>query len=103
MRAAAANRIPTMTKFPPQDDDLRLVREGRRSGAVEIDADDVTAEWCKAFHVKGIKVQAKVRGATWDNPTVSDEMLDSGVDWFQTDDPAGVRFAECVGEFPSSR
>jgi glycerophosphoryl diester phosphodiesterase len=100
VRAAADNKIPTMTKFLPKTMTFDSFVKGVGPAAVEIDADDVTAELCKAFHVKGIKVQAKVLGAKWDNPTVWGKMFDSGVDWFQTDDPAGVRFVEVRRRIP---
>jgi glycerophosphoryl diester phosphodiesterase len=38
--------------------------------AVELDAEDVTGELCKAFHAKGIKVEANAVGEKWDNPTI---------------------------------
>jgi glycerophosphoryl diester phosphodiesterase len=94
VRAAARNKIPTMTKFPPKTMTLDSFVKEVNPAAVEIDPDDVTAELCKAFRLKGIKVQAKVLGEKWDNAAGWGKMLEAGVDWLQTDDPAGVRFAE---------
>jgi glycerophosphoryl diester phosphodiesterase len=54
--------------------------------AVEIDADETTPEICRAFHDRGIKVQAKVLGE-WDNPKFWSKVLADGVDYLQTDLP----------------
>jgi hypothetical protein len=45
-------------------------------------------------------VQAKDLGEKWDNATGWGRMLEAGVDWLQTDDPAGVRFAEVRRRIP---
>ena len=100
VRAAAGNKIPTMTKFRPKTMTFDSFVKDVDPAAVEIDLDDVTAELCKAFHAKGIKVQAKVLGEKWDNATGWGKMLEAGVDWLQTDDPAGVRFAEVRRRIP---
>jgi glycerophosphoryl diester phosphodiesterase len=102
VRAAARDAVPTMTKYRFQMDFDTFVRTVDPA-AVEIDADDVTAELCRAFHAKGIKVQAKVLGAKWDRPSVWGRMIDVGVDWLQTDDSAGLLFFAArrrVGAFP---
>jgi glycerophosphoryl diester phosphodiesterase len=101
VRAAARNKIPTMAKFSPKATLDSFVKEADPA-AVEIDPQDVTADLCKAFHAKGIKVQAKVLGQKWDNATGWGKMLEAGVDWLQTDDPAGVRFAEVRRRIPNS-
>jgi glycerophosphoryl diester phosphodiesterase len=100
VRAAAGNKIPTMSKFRPKTMTLESFMTDVDPAAVEIDADDVTAELCQACHAKGIKVQAKVLGEKWDNATGWGKMLEAGVDWLQTDDPAGVRFAEVRRRIP---
>jgi glycerophosphoryl diester phosphodiesterase len=55
-----------------------------RPAAVEVDAADVTPDRCRAFHGRGLKVQAKTLGAD-DRPEIWDRMTDAGVDWIQTD------------------
>jgi len=94
VRAAGKNEIATMTKFRPRTMDLEAFVKEIDPAAVEIDADEVSSEICRMFHECGIKVQAKVLGADWDNPATWTKMIEAGVDWLQTDDPVGVRFAE---------
>jgi glycerophosphoryl diester phosphodiesterase len=103
VRAAARNQIPTMTKFTPKTMTVGSFVKDVDPAAVEMDATDVTVELCKAFHARGIKVESKVLGDKWDNATGWKQMLEAGVDWLQTDDPAGVRFTEVrqrIPEFP---
>ncbi|MBY0456062.1 MAG: glycerophosphodiester phosphodiesterase family protein, partial [Gemmataceae bacterium] len=89
VRKAGNGAVPTMTKFRPKMDFEAFVKDVAPN-AVEIDADDVTPELCKKFRARGIAVQAKVLGAKWDNPETWLKMIDAGVEWLQTDDPAGV-------------
>jgi glycerophosphoryl diester phosphodiesterase len=100
VRAAARNKIPTMSKFSPKTMTFDSFVKDVDPAAVEIDPDDVTAELCKAFHAKGIRVQAMVLGEKWDNATGWGKMIEAGVDWLQTDDPAGVRFVEVRRRIP---
>jgi glycerophosphoryl diester phosphodiesterase len=100
VRAVSGNKIPTIIKFRPKTMTFDAFVKDVDPAAVEIDADDVTAELCKAFHVKGIKVQAKVLGEKWDKPAVWAKMFDAKVDWLQTDDPVGVRFADVRRRIP---
>lgn len=103
IRAAAGKSIATMAKFRPETMAIDTFVAMVDPAGVEIDADAVTPELCRAFHDRGIKVQAKVLGENWDNPATWNSMLDAGVDWLQTDDPAGVRFSEVrrrVPQFP---
>jgi glycerophosphoryl diester phosphodiesterase len=102
VRAAAGNAVPTMTKYRSATDLAAFVK-AVAPAAVEIDADEVTADLCQAFHAKGIKVQAKVLGAKWDHPDVWGRVIDADVDWLQTDDPAGLLFFAArrrLGTFP---
>src|SRR5262249_49356567 len=69
--------------------------------AVEVDAGEVTAELCRQFRAAGVKVQAKVLGASWDNPRVWGRVVEAGVDWVQTDDPSGVRTGDVRRRFPA--
>ncbi|MFO0841886.1 MAG: glycerophosphodiester phosphodiesterase family protein [Gemmataceae bacterium] len=89
VRTASGGAVPTMTKYRPKADFDTFVKEVNPS-AVEIDADQVSAELCKKFRAAGIKVQAKVLGAKWDNPATWLKMIAAGADWLQTDDPAGA-------------
>jgi len=57
--------------------------------AVEIDAPEVAAEVCQAFHTLGIKVQAKNLG-DWDRPEYWAKAIAAGADWIQTDLPEEV-------------
>lgn len=103
VRAASDGKIATMTKFHPREMKLDAFVAAVDPAAVELDADDVTPELCRAFHDHGIKVEAKVLGDKWDNPATWNKVIEAGVDWLQTDDPAGVRFAEVrrrVKKFP---
>jgi glycerophosphoryl diester phosphodiesterase len=54
--------------------------------AVEIDADAVTPDVCRAFHALGIKVQTKNLG-DWDRPEFWAKAIAAGADWIQTDLP----------------
>jgi glycerophosphoryl diester phosphodiesterase len=83
VRAAAKVDLALMTKWRPQFGFMPWVDE-IRPAAVEIDAADVTAEACREFHRRGIKVQAKTLG-TDDRTEVWDRMAAVGVDWIQTD------------------
>jgi glycerophosphoryl diester phosphodiesterase len=83
VRATAGEAIGLMTKWRPQlgfDPWLDQVRPH----AVEIDAAEVTAEICREFHGRGVKVQAMAL-ADHDRPAVWDRVAAAGVDWVQTD------------------
>jgi glycerophosphoryl diester phosphodiesterase len=54
--------------------------------AVEVDADEASAEAFRAFHALGVKVQTKNLDR-WDNPGFWDQSIDAGADWVQTDLP----------------
>jgi glycerophosphoryl diester phosphodiesterase len=59
IRKAGDDSVATMTKLRPRIMDFDRFVKVVSPSAVEIDADDVTADVCRAFHVRGIKVQAK--------------------------------------------
>jgi glycerophosphoryl diester phosphodiesterase len=102
VKAASKGTVPGMTKYRPAMD-VDVFIKNVAPAAVEIDAPDVTAELCRRFHAAGIKVQAKVLGENWDNSTVWKRVIDAGVDWLQTDDPAGILFFNTrrrLGTFP---
>lgn len=103
VRATAGDRIATMTKFHPREMKIEAFAKEVDPAAVELDADDVTSELCREFHYRGIKVEAKVLGDKWDNPVTWNKVIEAGVDWLQTDNVAGVRFADVhrrVTHFP---
>jgi glycerophosphoryl diester phosphodiesterase len=83
VRAVAGESIGLMTKWRPQFGLASWVEEVRPH-AVEIDAGDVTADVCREFHRRGIKVQAKTLGPD-DTPKVWERVAEAGVDWVQTD------------------
>ncbi|MDB5313565.1 MAG: ugpQ 1, partial [Gemmataceae bacterium] len=100
VRAASGGRIPTMTKYRAKLDVDTFLKDVRPT-AVEIDADEVTAGLCRRFRAAGVKVQAKVLGAEWDNPGVWAKVVAAGVDWVQTDDPVGFRAWDLRARVPS--
>jgi glycerophosphoryl diester phosphodiesterase len=102
VKAASMGTVAGMTKYRPTMDIDKFIKDVAPA-AVEMDAPDITAELCRRFHAAGIKVQAKVLGENWDNPTVWERVIDAGVDWLQTDDPAGILFFHArrrLGTFP---
>jgi glycerophosphoryl diester phosphodiesterase len=88
VQSASKQSVATMTKYRSNMDLDGFIKEVHPA-AVEIDADEVTPVLCKRFHAAKIKVQAKVLGPQWDTPEVWNRMIDAGIDWAQTDDPAG--------------
>lgn len=103
VRSAGDGKVPVMAKFLPASTSIDNLVASLRPAAVEMNADDVTADWCRDFHERGIRVQAKVLGDEWDRPEVWRKVIAAGVDWLQTDHPAGVRFTDVrdrVGPFP---
>ncbi len=91
VKAASKGAVAGMTKYRPTMPFDSFVSDVSPA-AVEIDADDVTKKLCEKFHAAGIKVQAKVLGEKWDNPEVWRNVIEAGVDWLQTDHPAGIMF-----------
>jgi glycerophosphoryl diester phosphodiesterase len=89
VRKASQGAIPLMAKYRSSFDWATFVKEVAPH-AVEIDADELTAELCRKFFAQGIKVQAKVLGTKQDQPETWQKLIAAGVDWIQTDDPAGV-------------
>jgi glycerophosphoryl diester phosphodiesterase len=87
VRELSKGAVPVMTKWRPASGDPKAFAAKHGLAAAEIDADDVTAGVCAAFHAAGVKVQAKVLGAKWDNPRTWLAMTAAGVDWLQTDRP----------------
>ncbi|MGO9463645.1 MAG: glycerophosphodiester phosphodiesterase [Isosphaeraceae bacterium] len=83
VRAAGGAVLALMTKWRPRFG-IAIWIDQVRPQAVEIDAADVTADACREFHRRGIKVQAKTLGQD-DRPQVWDRVAGAGVDWIQTD------------------
>lgn len=103
VRRIGEDRVPVMAKFRPAMTEFETFANAVRPAAVEIDANEVSADLCRLFHEHGIRVQAKVLGAEWDRSEVWRKVIAAGVDWLQTDNPAGVRFSEVrdrLGKLP---
>jgi glycerophosphoryl diester phosphodiesterase len=86
---ASQGKVAVMMKWRPSGDIDAWIERNHLS-VVEIDANEVTGEVCKAFHRRGVTVQAKTLGPSCDRPEVWTRMMAAGVDWIQTDDPHGV-------------
>jgi len=100
IRSLSGGKIAVMCKFRPNEIDLDAFAKDVAPAVVEMDADLVSAALCKQFHDKGIKVQAKVLGPVWDNPATWTILIEAGVDYLQTDDPVGARFADVRHRLP---
>ena len=86
VRDAPGATVPVMTKWRPKTDpDPARWADEIKPDAVEIDAVDITTEAVRAFHARGIKVEAKTLGETDDRPDVWARVSKAGVDWIQTD------------------
>ncbi len=86
VREASVGKVPVMTKWRPKTDpDAAKWANSVKPEAVEIDVSDVTKDAVRAFHSRGIKVQAKSLGEKDDRPEVWRTASDAGVDWVQTD------------------
>lgn len=90
VRAASKRTVPVMTKWRPAMGDPAAFAARHDLAAVEIDAADVTRGVVDQFRKAGVKTQAKVLGARWDNPTTWRKMIAAGAEWLQTDQPLPV-------------
>ena len=88
VRDVSQGAVAIMPKWHARDGFAAWLDE-LRPAVVEIDANETTAEICRQFHARGIKVQAKVLGQ-WDNPKFWDKVLADGVDYLQTDLPEEI-------------
>lgn len=84
IRKLSVGRVPIMSKWRPVDGFKEWINR-LQPAAVEIDADELTPEIGRAFHEKGIKVQARTLGKARDRPEMWDRVVASGADWIQTD------------------
>jgi glycerophosphoryl diester phosphodiesterase len=71
------------------DVEPRAWAQSNNLDAVEIDADAVTPEDCRAFHALGIMVESKSLGP-WDTEAFWMRAIAAGADWIQTDVPEEV-------------
>src|SRR5208282_1160153 len=88
LHALAPGQVALMAKWRPDVGPPAWARNNNLD-AVEIDADVVTTEECRAFHALGIKVETKNLG-TWDNEAFWTRAIAAGADWIQTDLPEEV-------------
>jgi len=99
IRRLSKGRIAVMPKWRPEDGLTDWI-DKVRPDMVEIDADVINTEICKAFHQRSIPVELKVLGE-WDRPEFWDKGLAAGVDSFQTDLPAELIAHELWKRIPS--
>ena len=88
IHAVAPGKVALMAKWRPALGQA-LWAQSNHLDAVEIDAPEITAAVCKAFHALGIKVQTKTLG-NWDQPEFWSKAIAAGADWVQTDLPEEV-------------
>jgi glycerophosphoryl diester phosphodiesterase len=103
VKTASRKAIAGIARYRPKTTPLAAFIRDDAPAAVQVDADEISAELCHQFHAAGIKVQANVLGEKWDNPTVWEQVIAAGADWLLTDDPAGVLFVNArrtIGMFP---
>jgi glycerophosphoryl diester phosphodiesterase len=100
--APGGDRLGLMPKWHPQPD-LDALVDVLRPAAVELDAAEVTPERCRAFHDRGIIVQAKALGDADDRPEVWDRVIAAGVDWIQTDLPEEILAREVLKKVGQTR
>lgn len=91
VRTESQAAVAGMATYRPNTNVAEFIKE-ISPAAVEIHAENLTAELCQQFHAAGIKVQAQVLGAERDNPEVWRKVIDAGVDWLQTDQPGPLQF-----------
>lgn len=84
VRDHSRHQVPVMAKWHPNFGFAAWIDRVQPS-AVEVDAEEVTPEACRAFHERGIKVQAQTLGSDRDRPAVWSRVIAAGVDWIQTD------------------
>jgi glycerophosphoryl diester phosphodiesterase len=85
IRALAPGQVALMAKWRPALGPP-VWAQSNHLDAVEIDAPEVSAEVCRAFHALGIKVQVKTLGE-WDRAEFWTKAIAAGADWIQTDLP----------------
>jgi glycerophosphoryl diester phosphodiesterase len=98
---AATEDLAIITKWRPQFG-LTTWIDDLQPAAVEIDPADVTADICREFHTRGIKVEAKVLDKE-DRPEVWHRLIAAGIDWLQTDLPEEILARRALGSFSAKR
>ncbi len=93
VRQKSGGKVAIMPKWRPQFGLEDWIAKWRPE-AVEVDAEAVTPQVCRAFHAAHVKVQAKVLGRD-DRPEVWDRVLAAGADLLQTDLPEEVVAHRC--------
>jgi glycerophosphoryl diester phosphodiesterase len=81
--AAGGETLALMTKWRPRFGFVPWLDEVRPD-VVEVDAADVSAEVCREFHRRSVKVLARTLGDD-DRPEVWNRVAEAGVDWVRTD------------------
>jgi glycerophosphoryl diester phosphodiesterase len=82
-QAPGGDRLALMPKWKAADGPGAFY-EDLKPAAVEIQAEDVTPECCRAFHARGLKVLAVALKQN-DKPEIWDRVIDAGADWVQSD------------------
>jgi glycerophosphoryl diester phosphodiesterase len=82
-QAPGGDRLALMPKWKPADG-LDSFYDDLKPAAVEIQAEDVTPDRCRAFHARGLKVLAVALKQN-DKPETWDRVIDAGADWVQSD------------------
>jgi glycerophosphoryl diester phosphodiesterase len=93
IRAAGKGTIATIARFDPAREDFDQFVSKVDPAAVSVAFDSVTAELCRRFHERGIRVRADLHGTNRDNRETWGHMFEAEVDWLVTDNPAAARFA----------
>ena len=82
-KVPGGDRLALMPKWKAADG-LDAFYDDLKPAAVEVQAEDVTSECCRAFHSRGLKVLAVALKQN-DKPEVWDRVIDAGADWVQSD------------------
>lgn len=94
IRSAGKNAVATMALFQPSMSDFEAFVKEVDPAAVALDADVVTAQWCRRFHDLGIKVKVDTFGTMQYHPATWPRLIEAGVDWILTDGAPLARFTE---------
>jgi glycerophosphoryl diester phosphodiesterase len=99
--APGGDRLAVMPKWKAADG-LSAFHDDLKPAAVEIQAGDVTAEACRFFHGRALKVLA-VALKDNDRAEVWDRVIEAGADWVQTDRAEEVLARESLKRIPTGR
>jgi glycerophosphoryl diester phosphodiesterase len=98
VRAAAPSELALMARWQPGPNATDRL-DDVRPAAVRIDVADVTAQACREFGRRGLKVLVKTAGGN-DRPEVWNQMAAAGVHWLQTDVPEEVLAWQALKSMP---